>query len=196
MPSHASPGAKTGVAAVAAVVMAGVTAYQIATRDGFTWWDLIPILAAVFGVACTDHVDNTIGSPAAKAIVHGALSLLAAVTAALAVVVGSEPSGVSLTKLAVAGLGTLAVWAYPELGPEVKVIEGEVASGAPAAQILSTVAGDVSRLMGPDLPTPTAAAAPAAAVEALPPAPVTLPAPAALATTAPLPAADATAPTA
>lgn len=174
MPSNLSPAAKTKVAAVVAVVMAGVTAYQTVTAGGhFTWFDVIPVLAAIFGVATTDHVDNTIGSPAAKAIVHGALSLLAAITAALAAVVGSEPQGVSLTKLAVVGLGTLAVWAYPEAAPAVKTIEGEVDKGAPLPEIAATVAegvalvaGDVSPSMRPDLPTAPAPAVTARQVDA------------------------------
>lgn len=173
MPSTLPPRAKTTVAAVAAVAMAGVTAWQIVTRDGFTWWDLIPVAAAVFAVACTDQVDNTITSPKAKAVVHGALSLLAAITAAMATVVGSEPSGVSAAKLAVAVLGTLAVYAYPELAPAVRVVEGEVAAGAPVGAVLAAAAADVSASMGPDLPAAPVVPAPRDLSETQPFTPVT-----------------------
>lgn len=158
MPSQLSPAAKTNVAAVAAVVMAGVTAWQIATRGGFTWWDLIPVTAAVLGVATTDHVDNTIGSPKAKAVVHGALSLLAAVSASVAAVAGPEPSGVSATKLAVAALGTLAVWYVPELAAPVAVAQHAVASGAPLASVARAVVADVADSHSPWMAEPAAPA--------------------------------------
>lgn len=188
MPANLSPNAKRNVAAVAAVVMAGVTAYQATVRGGhFTWWDLIPILAAVFGVATTARVDNTISSPAAKAVVHGALSALAAVTAALAAVVGSEPSGVSLAKLAVAGLGTLAVWAYPELqtGPGAP-LAADVATGHLSERDILAALAELDQ----PTPTPMPAAVPAPApVRPVPvPGPVTQPMPAVAATPAPTPA--------
>lgn len=148
-----SPGAKAKVASGAAVVLAGVTAYQVATRGGFSWWDLIPVLAAALGTACTDHVENTLTRPAAKAVVHGALSACAAVSAALAALVGPEPVGVSLTKLLVVAAGAFLVWYVPEAATQVAAVEREVQAGAPLGQVAATVAADLSPFMGPDLPT-------------------------------------------
>lgn len=180
MPSQLSVAAKTTVAVGTSVILAGITAWQIATRDGFTWWDLIPVVAAVAGIACTDHVENTLRHPVAKAVVHGSLSAVAAVAAALTAVVGTEPTGVSAAKLLTVALGALLVWWVPEAGPVVRVIDGELAQGAPAAQVLATVAADVSASMGPDLPD----AAPSSPAE---PTPIADQTRAALTDTAPLP---------
>lgn len=174
MQPQLSAAAKTKVAAVVAVLMAGATAWQIATRDGFTWWDLIPVIAAAAGVATTDHVENTIGSPAAKAVVHGALSAVSVVAASLAAVVGPEPSGVSITKLTVAALGTLAVWYTPELaalavtpGPQTPTPTAPAVAPSPLDGLEITDALHALDALGQQTPAPSpapAVASPAADV--------------------------------
>lgn len=174
MPSTLSPAAKSKLAAAAAVVMAGVTAWQLATSDGFTWLDVVPVVAAVAGAAAVDLIPNSSGQPKAKAIVHWSLSAVSAVASAVAALVASDPAGVTAVKLLVTGAGAFLVWYVPELASDVHVIEGEVDSGGPVAKVLGTVAADVSRWMGPDLAAPAAAARPAPdpAPAPAPPAPV------------------------
>lgn len=143
LPVHLTPRAKSVVAAVAATVLAGITAWQTYSRDGFTWADVAPVAVAVLGVIGTDLIPNTGNQPVAKAIVHGALAVASAVTT----VIAADPSGYTAAKLLTVAAGAFLVWFVPELAPAVKVIEGEVAA-------------DVSASMGPDLPAAPVVPAP------------------------------------
>lgn len=120
----------------------------------------MPVVAVVAGAASVDLVPNTPRQPVAKAVVHGALSCVAAVSAAVAAFAAQDPHGMTALKLATVGLGAAAVWWIPEAGPDVAAIEAEAAKGAPLPQIIATVAADVATLtagdhspsMGSDLP--------------------------------------------
>lgn len=135
MPSSLSPAAKTKIAALFAVVVAGITAWQGVTRDGFTWLDVIPVIGVVTGAIAAKLIPNTPGQPVAKAIVHGALSAVSAAAAVVSAYVASDPTGVTAVKLLFIGAGAVLVWYVPELAPDVKVIEGEVAPELPTPPV-------------------------------------------------------------
>jgi hypothetical protein len=103
--------AKSVMAALAAVIFAGITAWQSATADGFAWSDLIPIAVVVVGSVQTHVIPNVPELPWAKAVVAGS----SAVLAGLATVVAADPSGVTVGKLITVGAGAFLVWFVPEL---------------------------------------------------------------------------------
>lgn len=160
MPSTLSPAAKAKVAAASAVALAAITAWQAVTADGFTPLDLVPVVAAAAGAACTDLVPNTPGQPKAKAIVHWALSAVAAVASAVAALSAADPGGETAAKLLTVAVGAFLVWYVPEAAPVVKAVEGDVQRGAPAARVIADAALAASNLMGADLPNALTAAPP------------------------------------
>lgn len=78
-----SPYAKSIVGAVAAVLIAGITAWQTATSDGFQLVDLLPVVIALAGALLTFVVPNVPELPAAKGVVAGALAVLTALSTGL-----------------------------------------------------------------------------------------------------------------
>lgn len=110
--------AKALVASLVAVVYAGLTAWQAATGDGFQVLDLFPLGLAVAGAVLAYVVPNVPQLPAAKAVVQGVLSVLAA----LSTLVADNPAGVDATAVLVTIVGALLVYQVPTRGA---VIEGE-----------------------------------------------------------------------
>lgn len=109
--STLTPHAKAIIAAVFAVFMSGVTAYQAVDTGHFRPIDAVPVAVAVIAALQTKVVNN-LGLPWAKA----AINLGAAVVTAVAVVT-ADPATVSVPKIAVAALGAFLVWFVPEAGP-------------------------------------------------------------------------------
>lgn len=109
--------AKSVVAAVAAVLIAGVTSWQAAAADGFRLVDLLPIGIAVASATLTYLVPNVPELPWAKAAVSGVLAVLTAV----ATVVTGHTAQVDVANLLIAGLGALLTWYVPNLGPSIDV---------------------------------------------------------------------------
>lgn len=103
--------AKSLVAAVAAVLIATITAWQLVVDDGFQLVDLLPVASAALGAVLTFVVPNVPELGTAKAWVHGAL----AIVTALSSFVTDHPAEVNVANLLVAGLGTLLVWYVPNL---------------------------------------------------------------------------------
>lgn len=172
--------AKTLVAAVAAVLIAGVDAWQSVTAGApFRPIDVLPIAVAVAGAVLTYVIPNVPELPAAKAVVSGVLAVL---TAAATFATG-HPADVTLLNLIVAGLGALLTWYVPNLpAPDVLLAVGKAAGDAATGHAdLADVTAALSAAVQLD---PTIAAQVAAAA----PAPVTAPIPAA---PAPIPAAPA-----
>lgn len=75
--------AKSIVGAIAAVLVAGVTAWQAATSDGFQLVDLLPVAIAVAGALLVYVVPNVPELPTAKAWVAGVLAVLTALSTGL-----------------------------------------------------------------------------------------------------------------
>jgi hypothetical protein len=101
--------AKSIVSAIVAVLYATLVVYQSVTGDGLQLVDLLPVLIALFGALLTYVVPNVPQLPWAKAIVNGALTVLAA----LSQVFASGTSGVTLVAVLVSVAGALAVYQVP-----------------------------------------------------------------------------------
>ena len=170
MSPQLTPRAKSIVAAVAAVVLTGITAWQAMTAGGFRWLDIVPVVAAVLGAVQTDLIPNTAAQPVAKAIVHGGF----AVASAAAAVIAADPTGVTAAKLLTVGAGALLVWFTPELDTKAGPL---LAAVAPLAQPIAVQAA-AGHLDARDIlaalaeldaqATPIADAAQAAATAAIP----------------------------
>lgn len=105
--------AKSVIAAFAAVVFAGITAWQQIVGGGpFRPVDIIPLAVVIVGAVNTAVVPNVPELPWAKTVVHGS----AAVLSALATVVAADPSGVTASKLLTVAASSLLVWFVPEFG--------------------------------------------------------------------------------
>lgn len=104
--------AKSIVSALVAVLYATLVVYQSATGDGLQLLDLLPVLVALFGAVLTYVVPNVPQLPWAKAVVNGALTVLAALTQLTA----DGTSGVTLVAVLVSVVGALAVYQVPNRG--------------------------------------------------------------------------------
>jgi hypothetical protein len=119
--------AKAIVAAVAAVLIAGIDAWQTVTAGApFRLLDVLPIATAVAGAGLTLVAPNVPEAPTLKATVGGVLAVLTAVVTFAT----GHPADVTLLNLIVAGLGALLTWYVPNLDPEAGAV---LALGAAAA---------------------------------------------------------------
>lgn len=105
--------AKSVMAALAAVIFTGITAWQSVTADGFAWSDLVPLAVVVVGSIQTHVIPNVPELPWAKAVVSGS----SAVLAGIATVLSPDPAGVTVGKLVTVGAGAFLVWFVTELEP-------------------------------------------------------------------------------
>lgn len=115
--------AKSIVAAVAAVLIAGIQAWQVAV-DGrpFRLIDGLPIIVAIVGAFLTYLVPEVPELEKAKTWVAGAFAILTA----LATFTTGHPADVTVLNLIVAGLGAAVTSYVPNLGAEI----GAVTAGA------------------------------------------------------------------
>lgn len=111
--------AKTIVASVAAVLLAGVTSWQtISYGAPFRLVDALPIAVAVVSAVLVYLVPNVPELPWAKG---GVSAILAVLTAASTALVGNN-AHVDVAAAVVAGLSALATWYVPNLAPAVGAV--------------------------------------------------------------------------
>lgn len=106
---------KAIVAALIAVLYAGLLAYQGAAGDGLQPLDALPVLAAVLGAVLTYLVPNVPQLPWAKTAVNSALGVLAA----LSQVFADGTNGVSVTAVLVSVIGALLVYEVPNAAVDI-----------------------------------------------------------------------------
>lgn len=115
--------AKAIVGGIAAVLIAGITAWQAATVDGFHLISLFPVATAVAGAVLTYVAPNVPELPTMKAWVSGAFAILTALSTAIT----GQSAKADVVTIAFAGLGALATWYVPNYAtnPAHPVIEPE-----------------------------------------------------------------------
>lgn len=101
--------AKSIVGAVAAVLIAVITAWQAATTDGFQLVDLVPIGIALAGAFLTYLAPNVPEAPTLKAWVAGTLAVLTALSTGLT---GLSPKA-DAVQVVFAVAGAFLTWYVP-----------------------------------------------------------------------------------
>lgn len=146
--------AKSIVGAVAAVLIAAITAWQSATSDGFQLVDLIPVGIALAGALLTYVIPNVPELPAAKAWVSAVLAVLTALSTGLT---GLSPKADAVqTVFALAG--AFLTWYVPNLPAQNLVVAPADDQGVHTVTDVPPAPAPPGPVVAPADPTPAALA--------------------------------------